>query len=896
MGDHGRWWPWLVGAAGLAGLTALVVVAVRTGGETAVTSLSVLLSATVGVLGWSRHRSRPARPASVDELDRAAGALSAMVRRQWTEEVAAQGLLDPSPLAVRWRSAQTEAGDHVRIVGRVLTGRTDDIAGFTAGFRALPHRRLVILGEPGSGKTTLAMLLVRELVEHPEPGQPVPVLLDLSSWNPRHEPLTGWMARRIHEDYPALRNHEEYGRYAARRLVAEARVLPVLDGLDELPEALRPEALTAVNHAIAVHGPLVLTSRAAEFDQAVGAADVVTGAAVVMARPVAADDVSDYLRDTVAPRRMSAWQLVIDELERDPQGTLATTFSLPLNVWLARTVYAAPGTDPGRLARFTDPTALQHHLLDALVPAVFNGTRTPLDPSVPDARRAAAARWHPEEAHNTLRFLAAHLERHDTDDIAWWQLHRTLPHDPAGPLSAPLAGAVLGLGAGCMAGDWFNFVLGPFARLVGFLVITIATGVAGAVAIRQAYVGGGGVRGNGEGFWGGLRRVGILCAVIAPLAVCVGAFIEHWTDTAAPVFDRPDHATGMAPMTGLRMGLLWAAFMGLFTLGVLLVSVLRRALHGHAVIPHRRHRGSVGLARLRKVLTFGFLFWLGTELAGALAYLSIRQVPDQPVLGLEFVDLSGDLSFANQRASFRALLFLLIIGVLTGLGLSGGSSRPTYLDFRLRGRGALLLSQFPHTLGRGLLFGSALGLVLAYLSPWDGHVPVWERIASAVALGAYFGILFGIGLAIVRWARTSADLDQATPLSTLNGDRKVAATVVVLALVPPMLKWWVVYLADLTHSMQAVHAIGDWLASPEACFAIGLAAGVLVASDTAYFMYRETCMRLAATRRLPHSPVSFLEDARLLNVVRRVGSVYQFCHARLKDRMVLTEAVTGETG
>jgi hypothetical protein len=104
-------------------VTAVAVV-IGTDAETAAASLSLLVSAAAGLFSWSWHRSRPAAPANRTELDQAAEALTAMVRRQWTEEAAAGGLLHPHPLAVRWRSAQAEAGDHVRGPSRTTRSST----------------------------------------------------------------------------------------------------------------------------------------------------------------------------------------------------------------------------------------------------------------------------------------------------------------------------------------------------------------------------------------------------------------------------------------------------------------------------------------------------------------------------------------------------------------------------------------------------------------------------------------------------------------------------------------------------------------------------------------------------------------------------------------------------
>jgi hypothetical protein len=160
--------------------------------------------------------------------------------------------------------------------------------------------------------------------------------------------------------------------------------------------------------------------------------------------------------------------------------------------------------------------------------------------------------------------------------------------------------------------------------------------------------------------------------------------------------------------------------------------------------------------------------------------------------------------------------------------------------------------------------------------------------------GAFLGVLFGLGLAVLRWARVPADLEQETPQSTLRGERTAAVALLVFALVPPLAKWFIAFQGHFAGSaVQPVDAVGRWLETLEANAAMGLAAGLLAVSGTAYFAYREAGLRLAAARRLPSRPLSFLEDARLLSVLRRVGPVYHFCHAEFQDRIVSGTGAAG---
>ncbi len=416
-------------------------------------------------------RPRPAAP-EPHRLDRAAQELVVAITRQWMAEAEVRSLNRPEPVPVRW----SETGRQVVAAAAMPDSRSAEdpdrpmssggLTDLVSRFRQVPARQLVVLGGPGAGKSVLAILFTLGLLAEHRPGEPVPVLFSLASWNPHREHIHRWLARKLVQEYPGLANTTAYGQDAAARLVVEKRVLPVLDGLDETPPGLHAAAIDALDRTVAGDHPLVVTCRSEEYELAAGQAGaILSRAAVVEIEPVALEDAVDFL---TARRRVGEerWQPVIDHLRRHPDGALAQSLRTPLMIDLARTAYVHPSTVPAELcdqARFGDRAAIEGHLLDAYLPAVYaSWPEPPLrhEPPVP------ARTYDVDHAERWLAFLARHLNQVHSHDLAWWRLDRAVPRPVCGLLLGVPAALLFGI-TGCLAG-------GPLVGLVYGLFFAVA--------------------------------------------------------------------------------------------------------------------------------------------------------------------------------------------------------------------------------------------------------------------------------------------------------------------------------------------------------------------------------------------------------------------------------------
>ncbi|MFI9272122.1 NACHT domain-containing protein [Kitasatospora sp. NPDC052896] len=378
-------------------------------------------------------------------LREAAEGLAVKVYQQWNAEWERRRLhLSSSSLAVRFHNAAAGRFDHWAEIRKAPPGMdppplqlADQLEKIVDVYKSVPSGRLVVLGEAGAGKTVLALRFVLGLLHPPNPdrGDHVPVIFSFGSWDPTTTSLREWMCNQLVRDYPDLAAPTADGRSLARALVDADRILPVLDGFDEIARHLRDEALQVLNDTSM---PLLLTSRPKEYGKA---RTVLSAAAGIQLDGLAPRDFADYLRRTSQPAaggglHSTVWEPVLAQLGERPRSpgakNVALALTTPLMVTLARTVYSdapgvhsdTPGPDPQDLldtTRFPTPEDVQSHLLAAFVPAAY---RQPLTGSGTGRRRRR--HWDPERAEHWLGYLARHLVQRDKHDLAWWELGTTM--------------------------------------------------------------------------------------------------------------------------------------------------------------------------------------------------------------------------------------------------------------------------------------------------------------------------------------------------------------------------------------------------------------------------------------------------------------------------------------
>ncbi|MGB5962724.1 MAG: NACHT domain-containing protein [Coleofasciculaceae cyanobacterium] len=106
----------------------------------------------------------------------------------------------------------------------------------------LARRQLLILGEPGAGKTTMMLELAEDLLKQAiaDNTKPIPVLLNLSSWKDPQQSIFNWLVDELKSKYGI-------GQDLAQQWLKNSQLLPLLDGLDEVAPQHQQACAVALN-------------------------------------------------------------------------------------------------------------------------------------------------------------------------------------------------------------------------------------------------------------------------------------------------------------------------------------------------------------------------------------------------------------------------------------------------------------------------------------------------------------------------------------------------------------------------------------------------------------------------------------------------------------------------
>ena len=263
---------------------------------------------------------------------------------------------------------------------------------------------LLILGEPGSGKTTTLLQLARDLIAEVDSAftQPVPVILNLSTWTSKQQPLDEWLVAELNSKYRLPKKD-------GQRWLKERRILPLLDGLDEVRAENRAACVEKINQLVTDYGlqGMVVCSRIKEYTAL--EARLAFYRAIYI-QPLTSEQVDEYLNEAGDKLASLRATLQADEALRSMAQS-----PLILNIMsLAyQNISAEDLSDP---ALATDK-ARRKQLFDTYIARMF-------------MRKAGGRQYEDEQTKQRLIWLARNMQRHHQEvflieglEPSWLEIH-----------------------------------------------------------------------------------------------------------------------------------------------------------------------------------------------------------------------------------------------------------------------------------------------------------------------------------------------------------------------------------------------------------------------------------------------------------------------------------------
>lgn len=272
------------------------------------------------------------------------------------------------------------------------------------------NRLLLILGEPGSGKTTTLLRLARDLTAEVDEAftQPVPVILNLSTWTNKQQPLDEWLVLELSNKYRVPKKD-------GKKWLQERRILPLLDGLDEVKVENRVACVEKINQLVDDYGlqGMVVCSRIKDYT------DLEVRLAFYRAiyiQPLTSEQVDDYLNQAGEKLVRLRSTLQADE-------ALQSMAQSPLILSIMSLAYEDAPAEGLNVPTLVTNEARRKHLFDTYVARMFSRRTGVNEYDVGQTKRRLARAAQNMQTHNQEILLIESLQPSWLSSPLWQWLY-----------------------------------------------------------------------------------------------------------------------------------------------------------------------------------------------------------------------------------------------------------------------------------------------------------------------------------------------------------------------------------------------------------------------------------------------------------------------------------------
>jgi hypothetical protein len=166
-------------------------------------------------------------------------------------------------------------------------------------------RTLLIVGEPGSGKTIALLKLAEDAIDRTKSDlrQQIPVVFNLSSWTRKPQSIEQWLIQELLEKY-------QVSKALGKTWVESEALMLLLDGLDEVKAEQRNACVQALNQFMQTHGTteIVICCRIGDYQML---QDRLTLRSAICLQPLTAAQIDLYFEQ--AGDRLSALKAMLPQ-------------------------------------------------------------------------------------------------------------------------------------------------------------------------------------------------------------------------------------------------------------------------------------------------------------------------------------------------------------------------------------------------------------------------------------------------------------------------------------------------------------------------------------------------------------------------------------------------------